>query len=529
MQHLTPLYKRTPYETLPALLIDAVRRFGDQAAFRWDDPAADEQCFRYRDLGSMAASLAAHFAACGRRREHIAILGRNTPQWVAAWFAAVTSDNVAVPLDKGLPEGELADSLRRGRCTVLVYERRYAGMLASVRRHGPLPVTEWICMDEITPEAGSDDGTDILQQLPAPAPQDPAVLLFTSGTTSRSKAVLLSHRNLCSNVYAYTSCTRLHPQDTVLAILPFHHTFGAMAGMLSVIACGACSVFHPGLRYIRRALSRWQVTIFMSVPLLIEKLCSSIKKELAEDASQTPRAALGGALRMVVCGASPFDPETARWLQAAGILPAQVYGLTEASPALTIETEREHRIGSVGKPVPGVDLAIDRPNAQGIGEIIASGPNIMLGYYEDPHATAAALAGGWFHTGDLGSIDADGYLYLHGRIKNVIVLKSGKNVYPEELEALVQQLPYVEECLVSGVPRRGKDTSDPVLSLRLVYDPACREARLSADAFRALAEADIDRLNRQLPSYKKIQRLVLTDQPLERTGTKKIKRTACYL
>ncbi|MGI6737402.1 MAG: AMP-binding protein [Anaerovoracaceae bacterium] len=386
-------------------------------------------------------------------------------------------------------------------------------------------------------------GFDPCRDLPLDA-DTCSVLLFTSGTTSRAKAVMLSQRNLCANLYGFTSCQRIVPGDVNLAFLPYHHTYGALAAMLAPLACGACSIYCSGLRQLQRTLREAHVTVFMAVPLILEKLYhkavarvaaqpGSAADEAAQNAAQKDalRRELGADLRLVMTGGSVADPQVLDGLNEAGILTAQIYGLTETSPAITIENDVHRRSGSVGKALPNVSLRILSPDRDGVGEIAVQAPSVMLGYEGDPAATKAVLRQEadslWFHTGDRGFLDDDGFLYLRGRSRNVIVLKSGKNVYPEELETLVNRLPYVRECLVSGVPRRGRSEDDPVVCLKLVYDPAWFRRRSIAPqpaAIRRLVDRDLDAINETLPAHQQIKKLILTDEPLHRTTSAKIRR-----
>lgn len=505
-KNLKILYNRRRASTLPELFKRAVTRYGSLAAF-------PDEGITYGELGDRVFSFSRRLRQKGSGR-HIAIIGENSPSWITAFFSIVCSGNVAVPLDKGLPKEEIASTLKRGRCSGIIYEARYSQIMSELEEEGSSPVREWICMEDIESYFVSRPQQTAQISSAAAENTDPdslAVLLFTSGTTSMSKAVMLTHENLCENVFSYTSCTRMTPDDTVLAVLPFHHTFGMMAAMISVISCGAKSVFSQGLKDVTKVIRDSQVTIFMSVPLLVEKLADKAD------------SILGGKLHTIVCGASPLSPDTTRFFEKNGILTAQVYGLTETSPALCIETEKEHRAGSVGKPVPNVTVAIDSPDSRGIGEIKAKGPNVMKGYYNDDIATAKVMKNGWFHTGDLGCFDEDGFLYIKGRIKNVIVLKSGKNVFPEELEAVFEKLPYVRECMISGVPRRGKDKTDPVLMLHLVLDPELADCNDPDTKLRI--QKDVDDISSRLPKYKRPVKLSITDRPLERTSTQKIKRS----
>lgn len=552
--NLDILYKRQRHNTLQDLFAYAVTNYANAPAFLIDDKETKETySLSYRDFGAQVMMLAHQLRSKGYHRDTIAIMGNNSPAWVMAYFAIIISNNIAVPLDKGLPREEIISILTRSQCKGIFFEQPLQDTVYSLADSESLVLEDRFPLPSLhntTHSTLHTSSRDTLMDLPASEPLSMAVLLFTSGTTSASKAVMLSHRNLCENVFSYTSCVNMNVGDTVLAVLPFHHTYGSMAGMLSVVSTGACNVFADGLKHIGKIIQKHQVSIFMSVPLLVESLCNAIIKEMKKDGiwnsvekrlQQSPRFThltmeqrrnrfpdvlekFGGKLRLIMSGASPFNPKTAQIFSDFGILPAQIYGLTETAPAVTIESEKSHRIGSVGRPVPGVTVAIDTPDENGIGEIIVKGSNVMMGYFHDTLATARAIKNDWFYTGDLGYLDNDGFLYLKGRSKNVIVLKNGKNVFPEELESLVEPLPYVKECMVLGVPRRGRDKDDLVICLKIVYDAAYVTQYLGEENLRSCIEKDIDKLNQRLPKFKKIHKLVITDQPLVRTSTSKVKR-----
>jgi long-chain acyl-CoA synthetase len=381
-----------------------------------------------------------------------------------------------------------------------------------------------------------------------------SLILFTSGTTSASKAVMLSHRNLASNIYALNCCEEIFPTDVNIAFLPFHHTFSS-TGITFILSKGATNVFCDGLKYIAQNLKEYQVSVFICVPLIIEAIykkifqqakkqgkdvllrrmmkLSSILLKLGIDVRRklfhSVLEQLGGKLRFVISGAAAISPEVAKGFNELGILTVQGYGLTETAPVLTAENAKSIRTGSVGVSMCNVKLKIHEPNENGIGEVIAQGPNVMLGYYENPEESAKVLRDGWFFTGDLGYMDEDGFLFLSGRKKNVIVLKNGKNIYPEELEILLNKLPYLEESMVFGWEKG----DDYVISAKLVYKedtilemyPEFKgEDGLDKERFSEMVQKDIDEINALMPAYKHIKRLLLNDEPTVKTTTAKVKR-----
>ena len=371
-----------------------------------------------------------------------------------------------------------------------------------------------------------------------------SILLFTSGTTSAAKAVMLSHKNIAYDIYALTKCEDVRSTDTNMAFLPFHHTFGS-TGILMFLSKGATNVFCDGLRYIQKNLVEYHVSEFVCVPLLIESIYKKIMQTI-EKTGQTKKVnfgiklskfllrfgidirrklfkqiydQLGGKIRMVISGASSLDPKVCDGFKNFGIDVVQGYGLTETSPCIAAESLKALKSGSIGLPIPGIEIKIDNPNEEGIGELIVKGPVVMLGYYENEEETAKVLKDGWFYTGDLAYKDDDGFIFIAGRQKNVIVLKNGKNVYPEEIETLVGNLPYVKECMVYGKPK----DDDLVVSIKVVYDTEHFKEK-EKDEIEKVIWDDIKEINKLMPTYKHIKNLLITDEEMIKTTTAKVKR-----
>ena len=379
-------------------------------------------------------------------------------------------------------------------------------------------------------------------------PNEVASIIFTSGTTSMSKAVMLSNKNIASNIYNINCAEKVYDTDVNLAFLPLHHTFGSTILLLG-LADGVTNVFCDGLRHIQENLKEYKVSVFVCVPLLLEAMYKKIyaevdkqgKTKILKFANSISRILLklgidirrkvfkqildnlGGNIRFVISGASAIDKNVAKGFYDFGILAVQGYGLTETSPVLTAENEKCIKFGSVGLPLPEVEIKIDNPNDEGIGEIVAKGPNIMLGYYEMEEETSKVLKDGWFYTGDLGYIDKDGFLFITGRKKNVLVLKNGKNVYPEEIELLINNLPYVVESMVFGTPK----DDDLIVSAKIVYNKDIVNQKfgdiLELD-LKDIIWKDIKKINSTLANYKHIKNLIITDEPMIKTTTQKVKR-----
>ena len=499
----------------------------------------------------------------GWQGKRIAVIGKNRYEWMLGYFASQCGLGLCVPLDRGLPYEELESSLQRSRADVLIFDPDQLSIVEELKKKNSCNVTEFISMD---PLEGYDDvramtesgfkalenGYEDYLSLPID-PMAMSLILFTSGTTSMAKAVQLSQHNLTSNVYAMLTCEDIRRGDISMAFLPYHHTFGAIA-QLDMIAGGVVTTYCDGLKYLQKNIVEYKVTIFVCVPLLVEsiykKIMATVKKQGMEKkvafGLKLTKALLkvgidvrrkvfrqildqlGGNLRFVISGAAAIDPEALEGFINFGIMAVQGYGMTESAPVLAAENHWQRKTGSIGRAMPGVELAIDNPNEEGIGELIGRGPNIMLGYYENPEATDEVLKDGWLHTGDLASVDEDGYIFLHGRKKNVIVLKNGKNIYPEELEILIANLPYAEENMVFGQPRHEDgDERDLALCAKIVYNKDYMKEHYGTEdlsEIEKIIKKDIDAINEELPVYKQMLRIIVTDEPMIKTTTGKVKR-----
>ena len=472
---------------------------------------------------------------------------------------------ITVPLDKGLKEEEIISCLVRSKADCIVFEKEYLEIMQKAKVNKDVKIEEYICMDNIEEEGIKKlskiigNGEKLVQSgnkeyIDATIDEEKmATIIFTSGTTSMSKAVMLSNKNIASNITDMLYTEKVYDTDVNMAFLPFHHTFGS-TGVLFFLANGATNVFCDGLKYVQKNLVEYKVSVFVCVPLLIE---SMYKKILAEVEKQGKRKVikfgltlskflikfgidirrklfkqiidkLGGNLRFIISGASALDKNVAEGFNNFGILTVQGYGLTETSPVLTAENEKTMKLGSVGIPMYNVDVKIDNPDENGIGEIVAKGPNVMIGYYENEEATNDVIkvdkeGNRWFHTGDLGYIDKDGFIFITGRKKNVIVLKNGKNIFPEELEAIITKLPYVAENMVFGKPKG----DDLLLSVKIVYNEEYVKQKykeISEEKLKDIIWKDIKDINNKLPIYKHIKNLIITKEPMIKTTTAKIKR-----
>ena len=557
------LYDATEFENIRDILNNSIAKYPSNIAFTIKNKENKEVKYRditYKEFGDEINYLGTAFLRLGFKGKNVAVISKNRYEWALTYYAVLDGVGRIIPLDKGLPEQEIELSLIRSKADVIVFEESYTDIILNIMKHNKTQLKEYICMDNVE-ENRFKKMTELLllgkqeilngnnEYLNAEIDSNAiSIVLFTSGTTSLAKAVMLSHKNIASNIYALTSAEKIYDTDVNIAFLPFHHTFGS-TGLTFFLSCGAKNVFCDGLRHIAQNLKEYKVSVFVCVPLILEAMHKKIMQEI-EKQGKTKKVKfamkisnfllkfgidirrkifkdvlnnLGGNLRFVVSGAAAIDKNVAKDFNAFGILTVQGYGLTETSPVLCAENAKSIRYGSVGFPVCNVEVKIDNPNEKGIGEVIAKGPNVMAGYYENEEATNETLIDGWFHSGDLGYIDKDGYVFITGRKKNVIVLKNGKNVYPEELEVLINNLTYVEESMVFGMPK----DDDLVLSAKIVYNKDYIKdtyPNITKEELEKIIWEDIKAINKTLTNYKHIKNIIITDEPMIKTTTAKIKR-----
>ena len=557
MKNLPILYKGVLHENIRALIDYSANKYSSRDAFILKHKKGKEVSYEhvsYKKFREDIIHFSTYLNSQGYKENRIAIIGDNSYQWLIGYFATVCGLGVVVPLDKGLPYEEIITSLESSEATVLLYDKAHTKVIEKIKEANTT-VTRFICMDDFSEmilegKKEYENGNNYYYERQIDN-EAMAIMLFTSGTTSKAKAVMISHKNITSNIYSVTSSIMMYPEDRNMAFLPFHHTFGS-TGIMLMLHYGTCTAFCDGLKYLQKNLVEYKISVFICVPLLIEgiykkvmatakkqgkdKLISrmikltnlllKVKIDIRRKVFKSVLEQLGGNIRLIVSGASAIDKDALAGFQAFGITTLQGYGLTETSPILTAECEGNLRLGSVGKPLVNIDIKIDNPNEEGIGEVLAKGPNVMQGYYNNPEETAKVFKDGWFKTGDLGYIDDEGYLFLCGRAKNVIVLKNGKNVYPEEIETLIAALPYVEENMVFGTAKK-HDPSDMSIAAKIVYNKEYVKNNygdISEAELHKIIDKDIDEINKRLPSYKQIIRTIVTDVPTIKTTTAKIKR-----
>jgi len=568
VSHGLGCYPLRPVKNLRELVRNSAEAYGMATAFTYKN--GNETATRsYVDLNGDVNRTGTAFHDLGLQGKRIAVISENRYEWGVCYFAAVNGTGIVIPLDKYLPLVEVNNLVLRGKVDVLCFSPAYLDMMLSLSEQ--YPELQFICMEKISDGAVASisdrihtlpdllvRGQQLLEQgnrsfLDAEIDDSAlAVLLFTSGTTALAKAVMLSHHNLAVNVTSGTGILKAGPGDVHLSMLPLHHTFEGTVGFLFMVHSGITIAYCEGIKHIPKNMREFGVTILVTVPVIIEAMYKKVKDTIRKSGkestinlliavSQALRKigidlrrvffkkifeSLGPNLRLAVVGAAPLDPDIVIGFDKFGLRILQGYGLTETSPMAAGTCDLLNIPGTLGVPIANVDVAIDKPDANGMGEILVRGENVMMGYYEEEEANKECLIeGGWFRTGDLGSISEKGILRVTGRVKSMIVLGNGKKAFPEEFETLLNGLPHVKESFVWGHPAQDGDIQ---ICAKIVLDAAAPENMLptTPEELGKLFDSEVRRLNKMIPAYKAIRYFILAREDLIKTTTLKIKRPA---
>ena len=553
------------FKNIKEILYNSEKEYSDKIAFIIKHQEGKNKTYEnitYKTFLKQINALGTKLYDMKLKNKRIAILGRNRYEWVLAHLTNLLGGIISIPLDKDLQIDELESSLIRSKADAIYFDEKYIEKIEEIKNRNNTNVKKYICMSKM---AGYDDihtlkeeGQKLLEEgnkeyISSKIDENEmGILLFTSGTTSKSKAVMLSQKNIASNIYAMQKVEDIRSTDSNLAFLPMHHIFGSTC-LIVMLACGVKTSFPDGLRYVAQNLKEYEVSIFVGVPLLVEAIYNKVVKEidkqgktkLIKNAIKISNFLLkfhidirrkifkqlidqlGGKMRFVISGGAPLDPKIQKGFIDLGIDMVQGYGLTETSPVIAAENMYKSRNGSIGVPMENVTVEIINKDENGIGELRVKGPNVMLGYYENEEETNKVLKDGWFYTGDLGYIDKDGFIFITGRQKNMIVLKNGKKIFPEEIETLVNRIDLIEECMAFGMPDEN-DKNDVKLSVKVVYNKDEVKQQYGDISFDEIKNIIWDRIknevNTTVPRYKHIMNMILTDKELIKTTTKKVKR-----
>lgn len=562
-------YKPTSYKNVKEIFEESINKYSDKEfILEKFNPKGEFENISYKQFGedviALGTALTNKYNLSG---EKIVIIGENTYYWYVSYMTALCGAGIAVPVDKELPPNELENVINRSEATVVIYSTKKKDIIKKVENNLP-GVKYFVQMNSDEKLFGREigintiitegkklvnSGDDSFMKIKID-PEEFKVLIFTSGTTSAAKGVMICNRNLAENINAISAYVKLAPKDRFFSVLPLHHTYESTIGFLLPMAVGASIAVCQGLKYIVPNLKETKPTALLAVPLLIENLYKKInqsiekggKAGLVNSMMHVTNALktvgidikkkvfseiyenLGGNLKYVVSAAAPIDAKVGKWLQDIGIIFLQGYGLTETAPIAALTPEYDTRVGSAGKAVICDEIKIHAPNEKGEGEVWIKGKTVMLGYYENEEATKEVMHDGWFNAGDIGYIE-DGFLYITGRSKNVIVTQNGKNIYPEEIELLLGKVDEIKECMVYGKQMNPED-KELTISVKVIPNYEKIEEKygkdLTEDQIHDIIWEEIKKVNRKLTSYKAIKNLEIKKDEFEKTTTMKIKRFA---
>ena len=556
------IYKCLEIKDLKDMLKKSGEKYGENNAYKIRLEKNKYKTYTHKDVRQMINYLGTRLIDLGLKNKRIAVIGENRYEWEIAYLSIVCGTGIVVPLDKSLPQNELEKVIERSGVEAIFYSEKYTNILKTIVGRGIGKLKTLISMDLKHHTEGIYSQNELISEgenlvengnksfIDATIDNEKmSIMLFTSGTTSDSKIVALSHKNLVSNLMDIASSLDINSSDVFLSFLPLHHVFECTVGFLFSLYVGAETVFCDGIRYIVDNLKEYKVSVMASVPAIYERIFKIIRREIAgsnnleeileneekyKNSSMEEKKKvfkdihdmLGGNIKLLISGAASLDKEIEEKYRNLGLNLVQGYGLTETSPVIGIGTNKYHKVGSIGKTVPSVEAKVVDCNKEGIGELIVKGPNIMIGYYQNEEATKKAIVDGWFYTGDLARIDEEGYIFICGRKKNVIVLKNGKNIYPEEMENLINKIEGVEESFIYG-KQLSSDKENIKIYAKIVYDE-----EVVKNAYKVQSKEEIHReiankireINSLMPKYKAIRGFSLTKEPLIKTTTNKLKR-----
>ena len=539
--------------------------YGDKTAYIFKTETPGE--FRkvtHKQFRNEIDALGTTLIQMGLKGKRIAVISENRYEWELAYLSIVAGTGIVVPLDKALPDNELESLILRSNVEAIFYSSKYDGIMNELREKKNTNLQYFISMDL----EESTNGIYAQKSLVAKGEkllaegnrefldseinnEEMAIMIFTSGTTAMSKAVMLSHKNIVTNMMDIHERFHMSSDDILLSFLPLHHVFECTVGFLYITSIGATIAFCEGAKHIADNIKEFKITAFIAVPAVfdiiykkvmktiekkgklptvkkgikISQLLLKLKIDVRQKLFKEIHESIGPDLKLVVAGGAALDPETEQGFNDLGFDMAQGYGLTESSPVIAAGTPKCRRTGSIGKKFPSVDVKIIDADEDGVGELLAKGPSIMLGYYENEEATKEALdEEGWLHTGDLARIDKDGFIYICGRKKSVIVLNNGKNVFPEEIETLINKVEGIKE---SFVYEKKEDDGDVKVCVKIVYDKDLIKELYNIEGEENIREflwEKVKDVNKLMPKYKYVKEMIMSEEDLIKTTTLKIKR-----
>ena len=556
------LYDYMKITDLKYMLIKSGYKFGNKIAYKLRIDKNKYRTITHKQVREMVDALGTALIDMKLKNKRIAVIGENRYEWEIAYLSIVCGTGIVVPLDKSLPEPELASLIERSEIEAIFYSKKYEESLKKIKLSGTSNLKHLISMDLTEHKDGIYSELELIEQgkklikngnrefIDAKINNEIMnIMLFTSGTTSASKIVALSHKNICSNLMDLASVLDVNSDDIFLSFLPLHHVFECTVGFLFSLYIGAQTVFCDGIRHIVENMNEYKISVMASVPAIYEGIYKIIRKKLDKqgkaelirenkklyiNASMEERKKifkdihdmLGGNVKLMISGAASLDATIENNFRALGLNLVQAYGLTETSPVVAIGNKKYYKVGSIGKTLPSVEAKLDNIDKDGVGELVVKGPNIMLEYYGNKKATKDSIIDNWFYTGDLAKIDEEGYIFIRGRKKSVIVLKNGKNILIKEMENLVNKIEGVEESFIFGM-QMSEDVNDIKIFVKIIYNQETAEnvykVKGEENIYKKLCE-QVKEINQSMPKYKAIRGVLISQKPLIKTATNKIKR-----
>jgi long-chain acyl-CoA synthetase len=556
-------YETREVSDIKDMIYSSVELYADRRAFLVKNKPGDQyRPISYTQLREDMDGLGTGLMELGLQGKKIAVIGENRYEWVITYLAVVCGGSVIVPLDRELPHTEIRNLLERAGASALVFSGKVSITVdEAIKDLEGLEYLIGMDMDE------DRDGKKSLKRLIARGktlidmgnrkyiektidPEAMNMLLYTSGTTGLAKGVMLSHKNIISNVINMSKYVNVDGM-VGLSVLPMSHTYEMTCHIMTSMYQGVCVAICDGLKYIVQNMVEAKVNVMLGVPLIFESMHKKVWKQ-AEKSGKAVKMrkaiavtkklgigntgatrrifkqvhqTLGGEMKLLISGAAAIDPEVVENFCAMGFNMIQGYGMTECSPIIAVNKDNYSKAASVGLPLPGTEILIQDPDENGIGEIVCKSASVMIGYYDDPEETDRVLKDGWLYTGDYGYMDKDGFLYITGRKKNVIVTKNGKNIFPEEVEYYMARSDYIGEIMVYGM--EDKKNGETIVCAEIFPDhPAIEEVWgvLPQEEIRKLIKREIDKLNDLMPLYKRVKRFEIRETEFEKTTSKKIKR-----
>lgn len=563
---------------LKSMFEDSVRLYGDNVLYKQIMKGDKEySSITFKEAMQHIQGIGTKLIDMGMKHEHIGVIGPNCYEWAESYNAVIGGVGVVVPLDKELDVEGLVNLINEGNIKVVIScsEKHLKKVLAAkevLNEQAAKSPLEMIITTEIE-EHDAANGMYSWHQLRAEGMElvkngdrrwidarikndDMAIILFTSGTTGVSKGVMLSHKNIVANLVWANLYIGSDEHDTYFSVLPMHHTYESTCTMIQTMFKGASVAYNRGLKYIMKDIQMAQPTVMLSVPLIFEKFYNNIMKALRKEgkdksvsrllklnkltskvglnisrkAGEQIAAQFGGNIRIFIAGGAKADPEVLQFFRDIGIMTVQGYGLTETSPLVVLNPIdwKFMRNDSAGKLILGTEVMVADPDENGCGELCFKGPQVMLGYYNNDEATEACMRNGWFHTGDIGYVDENNYVYITGRMKNVIIAANGKNVFPEELEEKLQRSPFIEECMV-WADESGEETGHRGIYATIRVDEEAMKAELGDktgdfESVYAVIDREVDKVNDNLPDWKSVKHIRIRKSEFNKTTAMKIRR-----